>query len=62
MARIQRTHHPIFQGSLETSTFRPTPGADAPEAVPAAATLAPEACPLTEGTVEVGCLQDFHTW
>lgn len=23
MARIQRTHHPIFQGSLETSTFSP---------------------------------------
>ena len=42
MARIQRTHHPIFQGSLETSTFSPTENNAAHEVGPTAVAPAPQ--------------------
>ncbi|DBB18129.1 TPA: hypothetical protein ACH3X3_003106 [Trebouxia sp. C0006] len=56
MARIQRTHHPIFAGSLETSTFSPVEGAAAPEILAADAAkgpppqLEPSAEAVTQGS------------
>ena len=53
MARIQRTHHPIFQGSLETSTFSPIDGAAAPEVSPSSAAPAPTTGPIAEAAAQV---------
>ena len=57
MARIQRTHHPIFQGSLETSTFSPIDnavgcGADSTSPAPAS-----QASPSDEATAQVLMIQ-----
>lgn len=53
MARIQRTHHPIFQGSLDTSTFTPIDnavgcGADSTSPAPVS-----QASPSDEATAQV---------
>ncbi len=55
MARIQRTHHPIFAGSLETSTFSPVEGAAAPElsASDAAKGPPPQLEPSAEAVTQV---------
>lgn len=55
MARIQRTHHPIFAGSLETSTFSPVEGAAAPEisAADAAKGPPPQLEPSAEAITQV---------
>lgn len=53
MARIQRTHHPIFQGSLETSTFSPIDGAAAPEVSPSPAAPAPTTGPSADAAAQV---------
>jgi hypothetical protein len=55
MARIQRTHHPIFAGSLETSTFSPVEGAAAPEisAADAAKGPPPQLEPSAEAVTQV---------
>ena len=55
MARIQRTHHPIFAGSLETSTFSPVEGAAAPEisASDAAKGPPPQLEPTAEAVTQV---------
>jgi hypothetical protein len=55
MARIQRTHHPIFAGSLETSTFSPVEGAAAPEisASDAAKGPPPQLAPSAEAVTQV---------
>ncbi|KAL3140862.1 hypothetical protein ABBQ32_005399 [Trebouxia sp. C0010 RCD-2024] len=54
MARVQRTHHPIFQGSLETSTFKPMDGAagcrtDDPSPSPAPVS---QSCPSNEAAAQ----------
>ena len=55
MARIQRTHHPIFAGSLETSTFSPVEGAAAPgiSASDAAKGPPPQLEPAAEANTQV---------
>ena len=63
MARIQRTHHPIFQGSLETSTFRPLDGAtgcgtDSPSPSPAPAS---QPCHNDEAAAQVNILKTTCT-
>lgn len=59
MARIQRTHHPIFAGSLETSTFSPVEGAAAPEisAADAAKGPPPQLEPSAEAVTQVNRIQ-----
>ncbi len=53
MARIQRTHHPIFQGSLDTSTFSPIEGPAAHEVGPTAVGPAPQPGPSADATAQV---------
>ena len=54
MARIQRTHHPIFAGSLETSTFSPVEGAAAEiSAADAAKGPPPQLEPSAEAVTQV---------
>ena len=62
MARIQRTHHPIFQGHLDTSTFSPIDDGTAPETAPAETAPALQPSPSEEAVAQVlmglhsGCL------
>ena len=55
MARIQRTHHPIFQGHLDTSTFSPIDDDTGPQTAPAgpAPAPAPQASPSEEADAQV---------
>ena len=62
MARIQRTHHPIFQGSLETSTFSPIDsavgcGADSTGPAPVS-----QASPSAEATAQVVFFGTMRIW
>ena len=53
MARIQRTHHPIFQGHLDTSTFSPIENGAGPQTAPAGPAPAPQASPCEEAVAQV---------
>lgn len=52
MARIQRTHHPIFQGSLESAACLVTDHASVADAAP----VQPEAAPQPEPSDNVSTL------
>lgn len=64
MARIQRTHHPIFQGSLETSTFKPMDNAAGCRTDCTSPSPAPvsQPCPSDEAAAQVHGFTITCTW
>ena len=62
MARIQRTHHPIFQGSLETSTFSPIDSAVECGADSIGHADVSRVSPSAEATAQVLCFSTMQTW